>query len=134
MTHSVDEYWDVSPEEISQAQEGLSRVNQISAKLKLDRASDAKCSYISETSKLRAELRGSTRENAVNPATLVVRSDTMDYRAVIYIPIKAVKKTGLELKNPSGSASVYYPGQYCSWGDCIPDHIYIGSVSEVSVK
>lgn len=75
-----------------------------------------------------ATLYGSTRTNAAEPATLKFYAVSS---LAGYVGISKVEKTGL---TPKGKfAGLYYRGEFCSWGDCIPDHIKIGN-AEVLLK
>ena len=101
----------------------LSKKEEIEAELTLQNTYSSKCYYTGQDSEgnyFSANLKGSTRANAKEKAVLVMYSKSY----VMYMDIKEVKKTGLSAKYDK--ASLYYQGEYCSWGDCVPDHILMG--------
>ena len=94
-------------------------------------AANATCTYSNDDSEnyYYAKLDGSLREGSANPATLTVYFTEMyqgmhlDY--VVYAPVKDMTKDKVLVLD--GKSSLYYAGEHCSWGDCIPDHIRLGS-------
>lgn len=101
----------------------LATQKEVSAKLELTWSGQAKCHYRGETALgeyASARLEGSLKPGAKEPATMIFYNGSL----VVYINLADVKKTGVVAKY--NSASLYYAGEYCSWGDCIPNHILIG--------
>lgn len=87
---------------------------------------NSKCHYRGD--KVTAVISGSLRENAIKKATLSVY--THDY--IIYTRLADVQKSGLTPKFKF--AEIYVYGEYCSWGDCIPNYYPIGNANSISVK
>lgn len=83
----------------------------------------AKCNYRGQTTDgqyASARLEGSLRAGAKDPATMVFYNGSL----VVYVNLASIKPTGLEAKLQS--VPLYYAGEWCSWGDCIPNHIQVG--------
>ena len=118
---------------IQKAQDQLNEEKDLKGSLTFKNKYVSKCFYEGLDSQgrfIHAKLEGSTRTNAIKPATLLLyAAESM----AIYFPIAKVQKNGLTLKNPKSKISIYFRGQYCSWGDCIPDHINIASASILNI-
>lgn len=109
----------------------LKKEKSLKLNMKLVRKSSGKCHYEGKSSKgkyARARLEGSTREGAARPAVLVVYTGDL----VAYLRVSRVTKT--KLYSPSKLTGLYYNGEYCSWGECITDHIQIGFINSVRLK
>lgn len=51
--------------------------------------------------------------------------------AIAYTDLVELKPEGVKFK---GETSLYYASEQCSYGDCIPDYIYLGSFEEVEIR
>lgn len=90
---------------------------------KQDWSTPAKCYYHGETTdgqKASAYLKGSLRAGAKEPATMVFYNGDL----VVYISLVDIQTSGLVAEFQD--VPLYYAGEQCSWGECIPDHIKIG--------
>jgi hypothetical protein len=110
---------------IFRLQQKLAKLGSLTLELDLIRTGNSQCSYRGVDQNgdyASAVLYGSTRQGAKEPATL-------KFYAVGslagYVGISEVAQSGLTSRHQF--AGLYYRGEHCSWGDCIPDHISIGS-------
>lgn len=88
-----------------------------------------------------ATLKGSLRANAIEPAVLVAyanlpirspRPKQMPLDAqVVYLRVTALQPDRIET---GATAGIYRIGEICSYGDCIPDHVYLGAFKSVAVE
>lgn len=118
------------------------RESLIGGEFFLKYASDAKCTYHDNDDSnyiYEVTLEGSLRANAVNPATAIVRY-SLPIRGntsfpigsgITYVRLQDITTNGLVA---SDYGKMYFAGEHCSWGDCIPDHIYLGSFDEVIIQ
>lgn len=97
--------------------------------LTLTHAAHANCSYRSGETIYNITLDGSLREGAVKPAVLKayfsyeVGETVYDY--IGYAPIEKLTKDKTLVV--ASKMEIYFRGEECSFGECIPDHIKIGS-------
>ncbi|MCB0384123.1 MAG: hypothetical protein KDD43_01925 [Bdellovibrionales bacterium] len=108
--------------------------NTVSGELELKNIYSSQCSYSAVDGSgpvYSAVLKGTFSEGSSNPAKLVVYmslpirglTENDIGSAVIYSPLQKVSTQGIQLK---GASEIYYESEMCSWGDCIPDHVYLG--------
>jgi hypothetical protein len=118
------------------------RESLIGGEFFLQRAANAECTYLDndDTNYISSvTLVGSTRLNSKNPATAVIRyslpirgkTSNAIGSGITYVRLYEITRTGLVSED---FGKMYYRGEYCSWGDCITDHIYLGSFDEVVVE
>lgn len=112
-----------------QLRKELKDLGSISAEVELMYTASSQCSYRGKDIPgkfVGVNLKGSLRPNAKEPATMILYRGSL----AAYIPLKSLKP--IQAKKPT--ASLYYRGEYCSWGDCIPNHIKIGDAKSVLFK
>ena len=118
------------------------RESLIGGEFTLVRASNAECTYRDNDDSnyiWDVTLTGSLKANAVNPATAIIRY-SLPIRGktshsvgsgITYVRLFGISKNGLDAAD---YGKMYYAGEHCSWGDCITDHVYLGSFDEVIVQ
>lgn len=118
---------------IARLQSYLKATPEITVAVDLKYKAGSKCYYEGKNQAgqyAKIKIEGSFKPDAAKAATMVVYA-TDDL--VTYHPLESMQKTGVKLKERM-FFSTYYQGEYCSWGDCVPDHIQVGVGSQVSVK
>lgn len=112
------------------AQKELETAKQIEGTLKLAYKLTGVCAYSGQFNgkPFTAELRGTFNEGSVNKAQIVATWDGV----AIYSTLASMSPDKIELL---GSTSIiYYIGEYCSYGDCVVDHIHLGTAAASELK
>jgi hypothetical protein len=107
----------------------LTHLERIEANIKLSYKANSQCIYRGEDTLgkyVSLTLKGSLRPNAKDPATMIVYRGSL----AAYSRLSSLKP----LTSKWGQASLYYRGEWCSWGDCIPNHIEVGISKSVVIK
>jgi hypothetical protein len=118
---------------IARVQDFLKNTAEVKVSAQLKYTPSGQCYYVGQNQDgeyATIRLEGTLKANAVQPATMTVyASDDL----VTYHPIESLKKTELKIEAVP-FYNTYYRGEYCDWGECVPDHINIGTVEVISVK
>lgn len=114
----------------------------IGGELTLQSTANSECEYTRGENNSyinRVTLTGSLRPNATHPATAIIRykipvSKKIDKpigNGILYVRLLDIQRSGITAQE---RGSLYYQGKHCSWGDCIPDHRYMGKMNEVIIQ
>lgn len=120
----------------------FAREKTVSAELTLQYTYSSKCSYQAidpDRYIYSVVLKGTFRQGSSNVPTMIAYmnlpisglTENSIGSAVAYSRLTKVTKQGIEI---SGDTALYYRGEMCSWGDCIPDHVYLGSFGVTEAK
>lgn len=118
---------------IARVQKFLENVAVVKVTAQLKYHPSGKCFYVGKNQDgkfARIRLEGSLKSNAVQPATMTVYASG---DLATYHPIESLKKTELKVK-ALPFYNTYYRGEYCDWGECLPDHINVGNGELITVK
>lgn len=135
-SYSIDKLYNSQPQDnwndrgIEATVNELQNVKSISVEVELFNSAAAQCSYRGSTPTgeyVFAILAGSTRANAKKKAQLVVYTKN----TVVYVGVTKVSTNGLSSNTIS---DLYYRGEYCSWGDCVPNYINIGETTLLGLE
>lgn len=115
---------------IVEAQNTLKEFPYLGLKLSLQSARSAVCEYKGELENLSvyAKIEGSFRDGAASKARLTTYWNSL----VIYTRLGSMKPDSIEPL--SSFSSLYYNGESCHWGDCLPNHISVGSARSTELR
>lgn len=115
----------------------------ISAKLNLVSTRSSQCEYrsVGQNEEIfSAVISGSLRNGAINEALLSIFADIKVGRstnreidiesAVIYSKIATLSTKGISLQE---AGRLYRRGEFCSYGDCAPDYVFMGKFELLNV-
>jgi hypothetical protein len=115
---------------LSRAMNLLEQYNAITIELELTLARSAVCNYKGklDSSPVYAKIEGSFRPNATKKATLVTYWNSL----VMYTSLGEMNPAFIAPLSPV--TGLYYNGEYCDWGECVPNHIRLGLANSTDLK
>lgn len=115
---------------LEEAQNTLKALESIEVKLQLTSARSAVCQYKGELNSLPvfAKIDGTFNPHATKKATLTTYWNSL----VFYTGLSSMKPESITSLSPV--SGLYYNGEHCSWGECIPDHIRVGLANSTELK
>jgi len=115
---------------LSRALAVLKQHESLQIQLELTSARSAVCQYRGEfgSRAVYAKIEGSLRSNASKKATLVTYWNEL----VMYTTLSEMKPHFIA--PASAVTGLYYNGEYCDWGDCVPNHIRLGLATSTELN